>query len=79
MSFTASFGQKQRTDLQEENLKDDANRFINKSIENGQVQAQGDEFDSILPHTSRRGGEREKKKRGLLARLKDLVEVFVGI
>jgi len=65
--------------IREENLKDDAERFINKSIDKGYVESQGDELDSILPHTSRRAGQREKKKRGLLAKLKALVRVFVGL
>jgi len=65
--------------IEDEKLKDGANRFIEKSINKGYVETEGDEFDNILPPTSRRDGKRETKKRGLLARLKELVAVFVGI
>jgi type I restriction enzyme, hsdR subunit len=39
----------------------------------------GDELDRIIPPTSRRHGEREKKKESVLDKIRRLVEVFVGI
>ena len=65
--------------IQNEKLKEGANRFIEKSINKGWVETQGDELDNILPATSRREGMREIKKRGILTKLRKLVEIFVGI
>lgn len=62
-----------------EKLNDGAKRFIEKSIAKGYVDYAGDELDSILPPTSRRGGLREKKKGEVLAKIDAIVNIFVGI
>lgn len=46
---------------------------------NGYVDYAGDELDSIIPPTSRRQGAREKKKMDVLEKIKNIVDVFVGI
>ena len=65
--------------ISNEKLNNDAKRFIEKSIAKGYVDYAGDELDSILPPTSRRGGLREKKKGEVLAKIEALVNIFVGI
>ena len=65
--------------ISEERLNSDAKRFIEKSIAKGYVDYAGDELDSILPPTSRRGGLREKKKGEVLAKIDAIVNIFVGI
>ena len=65
--------------ISEERLNNDAKRFIEKSIAKGYVGYAGDELDSILPPTSRRGGLREKKKGEVLAKIDAIVNIFVGI
>lgn len=65
--------------ISEEKLNNDAKRFIEKSIAKGYVDYAGDELDSILPPTSRRGGLREKKKGEVLAKIDAIVNIFVGI
>lgn len=63
--------------IEEENLKEDSERFINYSIKNGFVDTNGTELDSILPATSRRGGGREIKKLTVLQKLQKIVEIFM--
>ena len=65
--------------VEEENLKEDAKRFIEKAISKGYVEYAGDELDRIIPPTSRRLGAREKKKELVLEKIRKIVEVFVGI
>lgn len=65
--------------IEDEKLKDDSRRFIEKSISKGYVDYAGDELDRILPPTSRRQGAREKKKESVLDKIRKIVEVFVGI
>lgn len=65
--------------IKEENLKDEAKYFIEKSIKKGYVDSAGANLDSILPPTSRRGGAREKKKDSVMEKIKKLVAVFTGI
>ena len=67
------------TVIDDEKLKDDSKRFIEKAIEKGYVEYAGDELDRILPAVSRRGGAREKKKLTVLEKIKKVVEVFIGI
>lgn len=63
----------------EENLRENSRRFIEKSISKGYVEYVGDELDKIIPPTSRRKGQREKKKQVVLDKIRKIVEVFVGI
>lgn len=65
--------------VEEENLKEDSKRFIEKAISKGYVEYAGDELDRIIPPTSRRLGAREKKKELILDKIRKIVEVFVGI
>lgn len=63
----------------EENLKNDAKRFIEKSIKKGFVSYEGTELDDILPPTSRVQGARKAKKEMVLDKIQKLVEIFIGI
>ena len=65
--------------IEEEKLKDDSKRFIEKAITKGYVEYAGDELDRIIPPTSRRQGAREKKKQSVLEKIRNIVDVFVGI
>lgn len=65
--------------IEEENLKEYSNRFMEKAISKGYVEYAGDELDRIIPATSRRGGGREKKKETVLEKIRKIVEIFVGI
>ena len=65
--------------VEEENLKADSIRFIEKAINKGYVEYSGDELDRIIPPTSRRQGAREKKKESVLEKIRKIVDVFVGI
>lgn len=65
--------------VEEENLKEDSKRFVEKSIQKGYVEYAGAELDSILPPTSRRQGAREAKKQTVLEKIRKIVEVFIGI
>ena len=53
--------------------------LIEKAVAKGYVDYAGDELDSIIPPTSRRQGAREKKKMDVLEKIKNVVDVFVGI
>ncbi|UQK61620.1 hypothetical protein M1R54_02590 [Ezakiella coagulans] len=63
----------------EENLNENAKRFIEKSISRGFAENNGDELDGIIPPTLRRKGAREKKKEEVLFKIQNLVDVFVGL
>ncbi|MDO4720562.1 MAG: type I restriction endonuclease subunit R [Peptostreptococcaceae bacterium] len=65
--------------VDEEKLKPDSQRFIEKSIDRGYVDYAGAELDSVLPPISRRQGGREAKKQVVLDKIRKIVEVFVGI
>lgn len=65
--------------VEEEDLKEDSKRFIEKSISKGYVEYAGDELDRIIPPTSRRQGAREKKKESVLEKIRKIVDIFVGI
>lgn len=65
--------------IEEERLKEESLRFINKSINRGFVDSSGAELDNILPPTSRRHGAREAKKHTVLEKIKNIVEEFLGI
>ena len=65
--------------IEKENLKKDSERFIEKSINKGFVDYAGAELDSILPPTSRRKGAREAKKHTVLQKIRNIVEIFIGI
>ena len=65
--------------IENEKLKEESKRFIEKAISKGYVDYAVDELDKIIPPTSRRQGAREKKKESVLENIRNIVEVFVGI
>ena len=65
--------------IENESLKKDSERFIEKSINKGFVDYAGAELDGILPPTSRRKGAREAKKQTVLQKIRNIVEIFIGI
>ena len=65
--------------IENESLKKASERFIEKSINKGFVDYAGAELDSILPPTSRRKGAREAKKQTVLQKIRNIVEIFIGI
>ncbi|MDU2930568.1 MAG: type I restriction endonuclease subunit R [Veillonella sp.] len=65
--------------ISDENLKEEAFRFIERMINKGQVDCSGVELDHLIPPISRRGGGRERKKTQVIEKIRGLVEVFVGI
>ena len=65
--------------INEEKLKEGAERFIQNSIEKGEVIEGGNELNSVLPALGRRGGARLEKKKQVYDKIKDLVNIFVGI
>ena len=65
--------------IENESLKKDSERFIEKSINKGFVDYAGAELDSILPPTSRRKGAREAKQQSVLQKIRNIVEIFIGI
>lgn len=68
------------TELTEnEKLKEDSKRFIEKSINKGFVDLAGAELDNLLPPTSRRKGAREAKKQSIFEKIQKLVDIFIGI
>ena len=65
--------------ISSESLKESADRFIEKSISKGYVEYAGDELDSIIPPVSRRHGAREMKKELVLEKIRNIVDIFIGI
>lgn len=65
--------------VDEEKLKVESRRFIEKSINKGYVETSGVELDNIIPPTSRRQGAREAKKQSILEKISKIVEIFIGI
>ncbi len=65
--------------ITEEKLKDNARRYIEKSIEKGIASAVGIELDSIIPPTSRMAGARDAKKQQILLKIQKLSDIFVEI
>ena len=65
--------------IENESLKKDSERFIEKSINKGFVDYAGAELDSILPPISRRKGARDAKKQTVLQKIRNIVEIFIGI
>lgn len=84
-----TFAKKKKNDEVEKLIKDEglvngsstnvAKKFINSAIKKGFVDENGTQIDEIMPVVSRRGGQREIKKRNILEKIKNIVKVFVGI
>ncbi len=65
--------------VENENLKPEAKRIIDKAINKGEISRAGSELDSVLPPLSRRGGAREQKKQSLIKKIRKVVKKFTGI
>jgi len=65
--------------VENESLKENSKRFIEKSINKGFVDYVGTELDNMLPPISRRKGAREAKKQTVLQKIRNIVEIFIGI
>lgn len=65
--------------IEEEKLKENSKRFIEKSIEKRYISMVGDELDKLLPPISRRQGAREQKKKNVFQKIKKLVRIFRDI
>lgn len=66
--------------IEEENLRPDlADRYIRESIEKGEANEFGEDVDGMIQKVSRIGGKRAEKKKGVLSKIRKIVEVFVGI
>lgn len=84
--FTSAFynyaKKEKESDIEElvktERLKEGASEYIRKTIDRGYVENTGTELDSIVVG-SRIGGERQKKKKNLIIKLKGLVGKFLGV
>ncbi len=62
-----------------ENLKEGAERFIEKSISKGYADSLGTELDSLITGVSRLKGARETKRQKVLTLIQKLVDVFTGV
>lgn len=80
-SFVAEQKEKELDEIiSEEKLKPEGTKkFIAHSFRDGALKTTGTDIDKILPPVSRFGGGREKKKTGVIERLKNFFEKFFGI
>lgn len=67
--------------IESENLNEEETRkYISNCFENGSVKTTGTDIEKILPRVSRfGGGNREAKKKGVIARILAFFERFFGI
>lgn len=67
--------------IAEENLQpDETRKFISNAFRDGEIKTTGTDIDKIMPPVSRfGGGNREAKKKGLIAKLLSFFERFFGI
>ena len=77
---------KRETDLNEiiksEKLKpEETRKFLNNSFREGEVKTIGTDIDKLMPPVSRfgGGGNREKKKKGIIDKLRAFFEKYFGI
>lgn len=63
----------------DEKLTNSYEKYIERSIEKGYADSGGSDLDMILPPTTRMMGKRELKKQQVLAKIEELVDIFVGI
>jgi len=66
--------------IQEESLKpEQTHRFIDNALRDGTLKTTGTALDKILPPVSRFGGGREEKKRGIIEKLRQFFEKYMGL
>lgn len=67
--------------ITDEKLKEDeTRRFINNAFRDGTLKTTGTDIDKILPPASRfGGGNRQIKKQGVIAKLLDFFEKYLGL
>lgn len=66
--------------IKEMQLKErETRKFVEYSFRDGVMKTTGTDVDKIMPPMSRFGGEREKKKKSIIERLKAFFEKFFGI
>lgn len=67
--------------IKEEKLKEQETRkFLENSFREGEIKTVGTDIDKIMPPVSRfGGGNRAKKKEGVIAKLKALFEKYFGV
>ena len=66
--------------IKEERLREaETRKFMENAFRDGEVRTSGTGIDRILPPMSRFGGGRDKKKQGVIARLKEFFLRFFGI
>ena len=76
--------QQQNDDLEqiirEENLKESETRkFVSNAFRDGAIKENGTEINDILPPMGRFGGQRAKKKMGVLEKLKQFFNKYFGL
>ena len=66
--------------IRDERLKNEETRkFIENSFRDGALKTTGTDIDKILPPVSRFGGGRETKKQGVIAKLLQFFEKYLGV
>ena len=66
--------------ITEEKLKDaETRKFIADSFRDGELNVSGTNIDKLMPPMGRFGGGREKKKQGIIDKLKDFFARFFGV
>lgn len=74
-------GEELETIIKEEKLKpDETRKFIEASMQAGEIRTVGTDIDKLMPPVSRfGGGNRAAKKQNIIERLKTFFEKFFGI
>lgn len=63
-----------------ERLKEhETRKYIENAFRDGEIRTTGTDIDRIMPPVSRFGGGREKKKQGVIVKLKGFFDQFFGI
>ena len=67
--------------IKEERLKpEETRKFLDATFRDGEVKTVGTDIDKIMPAMSRfGGGNREKKKMGIIEKIKEFFEKYFGI
>ena len=80
--FIAVEREKELADIiRSENLKEaETRRYVENAFRDGEIKTTGTDIDSIMPPVSRfGGGNRAKKKQGIIDKLRRFFERFFGI